>query len=226
MESDNQNNGHRNRLRQRYEKDGLDGFHPYEVLELLLFYVYPRKDTKALAKKFLSYFNDNLHKLMQADISELTKAGLTENSATLLKLVRDAFLYQQKLSLIKTDYFTSSEEVYSYCKHYFKGKMIEEFKIIYLNTANQILNEETLFVGTVNESRVYIRKIVERCLYYGASQVLLVHNHPTGNLKPSDADLIITMKIKDALSLFEIRVLDHLIIGDNDFYSFQERMNL
>ncbi len=222
METKDHIMGHRSRLRQRYEKDGLNGFLPHEVLELLLFYTYPRRDTKVIAKKALSHFHNNLHKLVHASVSELKESGVSENSAVLIKLIRDAFLYQQKLSLIKSDFITSSNDVYNYCKNYFKGMQIEEFKVIFLNTANHILTEESLFQGTVNESRVYIRKILERCLNHSASQVLLVHNHPTGNLKPSESDLAITNKIKEALALYEIRILDHLIIGDNDFYSFKE----
>lgn len=214
--------GHRQRLRERFLEYGFEGFHDYEVLEILLFYVYPRQDTKKKAKEVLSYFKENLHDLFSATANELMQSGLSETATVLIASIKKAFVFQQKKKISGIDYIHSSNEVYDFLKYYFKNSKNEEFYVIFLNTANCILKAESLFKGTKNESRVYIRSIIERCLLYHASQIIIAHNHPSGNLKASDSDIDITMKIKQALAYLEIKLLDHLIIGDDDFSSFKE----
>ena len=219
MIEDNKN--HRSRLRQKMMENGMDSFLDYEVVELLLQFVYPRKDTKIKAKKLMTHFHDDIHALFHADAAELALAGLPETGVALFMSVRQAFIYQQRKKIKGIDYISSSQQVYDFFKYYFKGQKNEEFFVLYLNTANCILKAESLFEGSKNESRVYIRIIVEKCLAYHATQIIVVHNHPTGNLKASDSDIHITTKIQQALALLEIKLLDHLIIGDNEFSSFK-----
>jgi DNA repair protein RadC len=220
MENDSE--GHRQRLRERFMQYGTDGFHDYEILELMLFYVYPRKDTKKIAKQVLSAFKNNLHDIFSAEPENLIRAGLSQTAAILISSLKKIFIYQQKKKIAGSDFIKSSTDVYDYLKYYYKNSKYEEFYVIFLNTANCIIKTECLFSGTTNESRIYIRNIVESCLNCHASQIIIAHNHPSGNLKASDSDLDITVKIRQALSYLEIKLLDHLIIGDDDFMSFKE----
>lgn len=217
------NQGHRERLRERFKQNFLEGFHDYEVLELILFYAYPRIDTKKKAKEVLNFFHNDLHQVFHATNAELQTSGLSENASVLIRIIRESFIYQQKKKIIGLDFIHSSQEVYDFFLYYFKAVKNEEFFVLYLNTANCIIQAESLFEGTKNESRVYIRTIIEKCIQYHATQIIVIHNHPSGNLKASDSDINITLKIKEAISYLEIKLLDHLIIGDNDFMSFKEQ---
>jgi DNA repair protein RadC len=218
----NLNEGHRERLRNRFFEVGLDAFEPHEVLELLLFYSYPRKDTKRLAKGVLNHFHQDFHKLLYANKEELNAAGLSDSAASLLKLVREVFIYQLKKELLIKESISSSAEACDFLRAYFKGIPHEEFCVIYLNNKNKILHIQSEFQGTFNETKVYIRELVNQCLKYNASVVLISHNHPSGHLKPSTSDISITQKIKIALEIFDIKILDHVLVGDNEFYSFAE----
>ena len=218
----NDNDGHRERLRNRFFEVGLDGFEPHEVLELLLFNVYVRRDTKKIAKSVMNYFKNDFHKVLTASHEELFNAGLSPSATSLIKLVRETFIYQMKKELVKEKKITSSKDAYDFLKAYFKGLPNEEFCVIYLNNRNKILDICSEFQGTFNESKVYIRELVKHCLKYNAASIIISHNHPSGHLEPSSADINITQKIKLALEFFDIRVLDHILVADNDFYSFLE----
>ncbi len=211
---------HKQRMRDRFVRDGLDGFHDYEVLELVLSYSIVRKDTRSLAKELIRRFG-NLTGVLNAPVSQLIEVeGLGERSAVLLKLLRDVNCFHLREKILNHDYVSSADDVVKYLKTHYKGKKTEEFKVIFLNTQNMIIAEETLFHGTLNQSAIYKRKIVENALMHHAHAVILVHNHPGGNTTPSRDDILITRQIREALELVEIQVLDHIVIGDNDFLSF------
>lgn len=228
MENNNNNDyeGHRQRLRNRFFEVGLDGFEPHEVLELLLFNVYVRRDTKKIAKKVLEYFKNDLHKVLNASDDDLKSAGLSDSAASLIKLSREIFVYQLKKDLIKQDKISSSNDAGNFLKAYFKGFDKEEFCVIYLNNRNKILDIKSEFKGTFNESRVYVRELVKHCLKYNAASIIISHNHPSGHMQPSSQDIKITEKIKLALELFDIRLLDHILVGNNEIYSFAENGHL
>jgi DNA repair protein RadC len=211
---------HRERLRERYRRSGLDGFHPYEVLELLLSYAIPRRDTKPLAKELVRRFG-SLTEVLNAPVEALAEVkGMGDRSAVMLKLLRDAAAYHLREQLPGKDAINASRDVYAYLCAYYKGLKHEEFKAIYLDAQNKILLEETLFVGSNNESQVYIRKVVERVIQTHAASVVVAHNHPSGLLEPSRDDIGITHKLRGALALIDVHLLDHIIIGDNTFFSF------
>jgi len=154
---ENSLNNHRERLRQRYINDGLNGFHNYEVLELMLSYSIVRQDTKALAKSLLNTFG-NLMNVLNASVEELSQVkGISDRSAVLLKLFRDAPNFYLREVLTDRVQISSCYDVYEYLKQCYKGLKNEEFKAIYLNSRNIIIREETLFHGTVNEAKIYIR---------------------------------------------------------------------
>jgi DNA repair protein RadC len=211
---------HRERLRERYLRNGLDGFHPYEVLELILAYAIPRRDTKPLAKELIRRFG-SLTEVLNAPVEVLCEVkGMGERTALLLKLLRDTAAYHLRENLPGKSAIRNSRDIYEYLCAYYKGLKHEEFKVIYLDAQNTVLFEETLFTGTNNESKVYIRKVVERVMQTHAASVVIVHNHPSGRLEPSREDIGVTLKLRSALELIEVHLLDHVIVGDNDYLSF------
>lgn len=213
--------GHRKRIKEKYEKSGIDGWLDYEVLELALSYTIPRKDTKPIAKELISRFK-TINGVLDSDRKELrTVTGISDHTALFLKLLKDvAILYLEK-GIHNRDLLSSPQVVYDYLKASLKGAVDEEFKTLFLDSRNQIIAVETLKTGTVNRSVVYPRKIVERALYNHAAGVIIAHNHPAGTLQPSQDDRGVTKAIKEALKTVDITLLDHIIIGSNDYYSFR-----
>jgi len=213
--------GHRQRIKDKYNKSGLSGWLDYEVLELALSYAIPRRDTKPIAKELLSRFK-TINAVLDADAQELKKiSGISDHTALFLRLLKEiAILYLEK-GLQNKDLLSSPTIVYDYLKASLKGSTDEEFKTVFLDGGNQLITVETLRTGTVNRSVVYPRKVVERALYNHATGVIIAHNHPAGTLKPSEDDCTITKAIKDALKTVDITLLDHIIIGNNDYYSFR-----
>lgn len=214
--------GHKERLRSRYRKDGLTGFHDYEVLELILSFSLIRKDTKGLAKELIDKFG-KLTDVINAPFESLMEVdGVGERTASLLKLVKDAGEYHLKENLHGKKVINSPQAVHDYLIYRFKGLSSEEFFVIYLSSAHQVVYSESLFSGTIDRSAVYVRELIERVIRFKSSAVILAHNHPSGNLKPSVEDRRITDKIKRALKYIDVKLVDHLVIGDNDYFSFRE----
>ncbi|WP_319204859.1 DNA repair protein RadC [uncultured Ilyobacter sp.] len=217
--------GHRKRLREKYIKGGYDSFLDYEKLELLLTYSIVRKDVKPVAKELLKRFK-SLEGVMKAPFDELLKVdGLGEGSVIFLKLISETSKDIFKGSYSKQDVTTISgtRDLLAFLRNDIGFSPIEEFKVIFLDTANNLLCEETLFKGTIDRSGVYPRNIVEKVIKYGAKSVIFAHNHPSGNLNPSKADIDFTDKIKEVLNAIEIRVLDHMIITRDSYFSFLEK---
>jgi len=213
--------GHRQRIKAKYKKSGIKGWLDYEVLELALSYAVPRKDTKPIAKELLSRFK-TFNAVLDADDKDLTQiSGISDHTALFLKLLKEiAVLYLEK-GLQKKDLLSSPELVYDYLKASLKGAVDEEFKTLFLDNRNNLINMETSKIGTVNRSVVYPRKVVERALYNHATSVIIAHNHPAGTLGPSEDDLAVTKAIRSALKTVDINLLDHIIIGNNDYYSLK-----
>ena len=213
--------GHRQRIKEKYEKSGIDGWLDYEVLELVLSYAIPRKDTKPIAKELLSRFK-TINGVLDSDRKELqTIKEISEHAALFLKLLKDVAILYAENGIHNRDLLSSPQVVYDYLKASLKGAVDEEFKMLFLDSRNQLIAVETFKIGTVNRSVVYPRKIVERALYNHAVGVIIAHNHPSGALQPSQDDRGVTMAIKEALKTVDITLLDHIIIGNNDYYSFR-----
>lgn len=218
--------GHKHRLQERFLKEGLDHFQPYEVLELLLSYSLTRQDTKELAKQLLHRFG-NLNSLLSMTTEELCKVkGISRHTAFLLQFFKAAHTFLLRETIIKQDYISSLQDVLTYLQAKYKGVRYEEFRVLYLNTRNIILYDEKIADGTINEARVYIRKIVERAFQYGCSGLILVHNHPSGSTQPSQEDIQLTKRIQLVAPYLDLRILDHLIIAQGSYYSFAEQQIL
>jgi DNA repair protein RadC len=207
----NLHTGHREKLRQRFINEGLNSFEDHQVLELLLFYTIPRRDTNELAHRLIDKFG-TLANLLDASPEIIEKEGkVNRNTAVFLamipQLARRYILQKQG----KKPVLDSSCKAGKYVTSLFIGKNYEAFYVCCLNSQNRLNYAALVHEGTINEAPVYPRLIVETALRYQASSVILAHNHPGGSLRPSTADIEVTRRICDALSTISITVIDHLI---------------
>jgi DNA repair protein RadC len=219
---ENDRKGHRERLRKKYRESGIDAFHDYEVLELLLCYAIPQGDVKPSAKALLRTFG-SIKGVIDADIPDLEKVrGVGPHSAVALKLIKDLCALYLKQQAMEKPQITCTSELLNYCKTALGGLKDEQFRVIYLNAQNRIIDDETLQEGIVNQAVVYPRKVLENALKRKASAIILLHNHPSGHIRPSDADIRLTRTIQETAKALDILVHDHIIIGENRFFSFRE----
>ena len=213
---------HRQRLKKKFNESGIDAFHDYEVLELLLSYAIPLKDVKPLAKDLLKKFG-TIKGVMDAEQQELEKiTGMGTHSAVLIKLVKELGALYLKEKAKEKPQITCTKELIDYCKTKMGGLKDEQFHVIYLDAQNKIIEIETVQEGIVNQAVVYPRKVLENALTQKASAIILVHNHPSGYIKPSEADIRLTKTIQETAKILDILVHDHVIIGENRFFSFRE----
>ena len=218
----NSNEGHRQRLREKFLKSGLDGFHDYEIIELLLTLGTPRTDCKQRAKDALKKFG-SLKAVLEAEPTGLKEIkGIGDKNVLGLKIAQAVSRRYLADRVLDKDFVRSADEVLDYLKHNLRDKNREVFLVIYLNGRNQILKMEELFEGTLSTSAVYPREVVKRALVNDAAALVFVHNHPSGNPNPSQDDLTITKKLKEAAQAIDVSVHDHLIIAGNDVYSFAD----
>ena len=215
--------GHRERVRQRYIKEGLANFQPYEVLELLLYYGYARCDTKQIAKKMLTEFG-SLHQLFEADIPTLTaRLGCTENIAVLLNLIPHLANRYLRDREQKNTLFKNAAAAGNFAVNLFVGKTHELFYVFCLDARNRLNRCVEISRGTLDESAVYPREVIKAAIEGQASAVILAHNHPGGTLKPSRADLEVTRQLVHLLEKINVPILDHIIVVGDTYYSFALR---
>ncbi len=212
--------GHRKRLRDKFLRSGLSGFHDYEIVELLLSLGTPRRDCKTLAKEALKRFQ-TLRGVLEASTEELQQInGIGAHSAFGIKLVQEVAREFLKAKIVEKPFYKSSQEVFDYLYHAMRGLKKEVFKVVYLNSQNQIINTADLSEGTVNSSAVSPRDVVEGAVKSHAATLIFVHNHPSGNPAPSASDRGLTRELVFVGRIMRIKVLDHIVIGDNRYYSF------
>ncbi len=216
----NEKAGHRKRLREKFVKSGIAGFHDYEIIELLLSLGTPRRDCKQQAKEAIKRFK-TLRGVLEAPPEELQKiTGIGPHNSFGIKLVQEVAREFLKEKLIEKPIYTSADEVFDYLYHSMRDLKKEVFKVVYLNSQNQIIETEDLFHGTVNSSAVSPREVVESTLKHNAVSLIFAHNHPSGNPEPSNSDRELTRDLIYAANTVQIKVLDHIIIGNNRYYSF------
>ncbi|NVM21555.1 MAG: DNA repair protein RadC [Desulfobacterales bacterium] len=215
--------GHRGRLRERFLASGLEGFHDYEVIELLLTLGTPRKDCKEQAKAALKRFK-TLQGVIEAPAEQLQKIkGIGQKNLFSIQFVHAVAERYLKKRLIKKDPIRSSKELFDYLYHSLRDKKREIFKVVFLDAQNRILTIETLFEGTLTASSVYPREVVQAALKHHAAALFLVHNHPSGEPRPSREDTLLTRQLIHACRVMGITVHEHLIIGDNTYFSFADQ---
>ncbi len=194
----------------------------HEIVELLLTLGTPRKDCKRPAKKAMQRFK-MLRCVLEASEGELQEIeGIGPQNIFGIKLVQEVARRFLRERMMSRPVCHSSREVFDYLYHTLRDAKKEKFKAIFLNAKNQIIEEETFFEGTVDTSAVYPREILKNALRHDASAVIFVHNHPSGDPEPSECDREITKELVFASSTMQMKVLDHIIIGNNRYYSFAD----
>lgn len=213
---------HRKRLREKFLKAGAEGFHDYELLELLLTFAIPRVDVKPPAKALMKRFG-SLNAVLDATQSELASVrGMGPTSAVLVRLIKELFAAYLAERMEGKDVLSSPGAVVDFARVKLAGLPHEAFMVIYLNVKNRVIDHEVLQEGTVDRAIVYPREIIKAALTHKAAGLILSHNHPSGDPEPSQEDKHLTRSVIEAARTVEIRVLDHIIVGKNGYFSFQE----
>ncbi len=213
--------GHRQRLRDRFVTGGPNALQDYELIELLLFMAIPRRDVKELAKRLLSHFG-TLPELMSATHTDLQKVeGISENIATAIKSVSAIAERMMKQELMEKPVLNNWTRLMDYCHMTMAHEKKEHFRILFLNKKNELIADEIQGSGTVDHTPAYPREIMKRSLELGATALILMHNHPSGDPKPSQADIDMTNAIIEAARPFDITIHDHIIIARKGYTSFR-----
>jgi len=214
--------GHRKRLREKFLDSGLAGFHDYEVVELLLTLAMPRKDCKDAAKAAMKQFK-TLQGVLEASPKALCEVpGIGPKNLLgikLIKAVADRYLEKR---LLHQDALNNSKELFEYLYHSIRDKTRECFNVVFLDAKNRVVATETLFEGTLTASSVYPREVVLAALNQHAAALIFAHNHPSGDPQPSREDIAITRQLVFACKVVGITVHEHLIIGNNRYFSFAD----
>lgn len=213
--------GHRERLRARFKKSGADGLHDYELLELILFRAIPRRDVKPLAKELIKTFG-GFAEVLAAPAERLVEVnGVSDSVAQELKIVHAVAVKLTQERVLKRPVISSWNDLLAYCRAAMADEKTELFRILFLDKKNILIADEVQQRGTVDHTPVYPREVVKRALELGASAIILVHNHPSGDPTPSRADIDMTKQIEEAARALSIRVHDHLVIGRDKHASFK-----
>jgi DNA repair protein RadC len=214
--------GHRKRLRLRWETSGGKGFADYEILELLLTYVFSRCDTKPLAKRLMEKFG-SLKGVLDATPDQLAQVdGAGGGTGSFVSLIRGVMERYFETEARQSDLLNSPEAVLAYCRASLEGLKNEVFEVIYLSTKNRVLRKERLAEGTIDQAAVYPRRVVAGALAANAAGLIFVHNHPSGDPTPSPEDKRLTTLLAQAAKTVGITVLDHIIVGNGRSFSFRD----
>ena len=221
--------GHRERIKEKFLKNGIDGFAEYEILELLLTYCIPRKDTKPIAKELLNKFK-TLDNVFKADFDKLFAIdGLGKNSIAFLKLIGElpSIIYKDELKNKKlidkeTLKISNKDILLKYLRNKIGYEEIEKFYVLYLSSSNEVIEFEENSVGTLDRSSVYPREIYKKIINLNAKSIILAHNHPSDNITPSKCDIELTNEIAKGLKNFGALLIEHIIITKNSYFSFLE----
>jgi DNA repair protein RadC len=205
--------GHRDRLRSKLLERGAGALEDYEILEVMLMAFIPRRDVKPIAKALQSEFG-SLSAILAAPPTALVQVeGVGETVAAYLKAIAEMNARAAREQLKSREAISSWPALVDYVRRELQHEAREQFRVLFLDRKNQLLRDELMGAGTVDHAPVYPREIARRALELQASSLILVHNHPSGDPKPSRADIDITRELIDALQPFEITVHDHLIVG-------------
>lgn len=213
--------GHRLRMKERFLKMGLDSFEPHEVLELLLTYSIPRKNTNLIAHKLIDNFG-SISAVFDASFEALVSIdGITENSATLIKMIPQVLRFYtsggEDFKCLNT-----IERVRKYFSVAFIGLTKEEFKVCCFDNGLNVISCSTVAKGTNKSASITARQVAEVAFKADSTNIIIAHNHPDASCSPSDADKVITRKLRSSLKAFDIDILDHIIVGKDGVLSFKE----
>lgn len=212
---------HRKRLRERFMQGGASAMPDYELLELLLFRAIPRQDVKPLARQLLDTFGD-LNRVITASPARLSDVkGVGQSVIAELKILEAVAQRMMRSKVMNRAVLSSWNELLDYCHTAMAHRDIEQFRILFLDRKNTLVADEEQAKGTIDHVPVYPREVVKRALELNASAIIMVHNHPSGDPTPSQADISMTMQIEDACKTLGVTLHDHLIIGKSREVSFR-----
>jgi DNA repair protein RadC len=213
--------GHRSRLRDRFLQNGVNALQDYEILEMILFAASPRSDMKTFAKKLIKEMG-SLAAVLRATPEQMKKVeGVSDAVISSIKICEAACQIMIKEDVKSGPVIQSWTSLLDYCRMMLGHKTEEEFHLLFLNHKNVLIADEMQNKGTVDHTPVYPREVVKRALELGASAVIMVHNHPSGDVQPSKADIDMTRQVINAGHSVGIRVHDHLIVGAKQTFSFK-----
>lgn len=213
--------GHRARLRRRMAEGGSDALLDHELIEYLLALAIPRKDTKPLAKALLREFG-GIGGLMSADWQSIARRpGMGDTSVAAIKIVQATALRLLRSEVAERPVLASWQALLDYLRADMAYLTVERVRVLHLNARNQLIRDEVMSEGSVDQAAIYTREVIKRAMDLGSSSLILVHNHPSGDPSPSRADIDITRSIMDAAKRLGISVHDHIIIGAQGHTSFR-----
>ena len=204
--------GHRARLRERLIAAGPAGFHDYELVEYLLALTIPRVDTKPLAKKLIHDFG-GIGPLLSASAEALKREGLSDATVAALKIAEASALRLLESRIEQQPVLSSWDALGDYLQAAMGHKRVEEVRVLFLNAKNMLIANEALWQGSVDEASVHVREVIARAIVLGATAIIIVHNHPTGDPSPSQQDIRLTRDLIDAGRHMKVTVHDHVIVG-------------
>ena len=213
--------GHRKRLRDRFLRSGREGFHDYELLELLLTYSLPRIDTKPLAKALLHKFGTIFNIFQQPTECLEEIHGVGPNTITFFRVFQDCLARSMEVQVENQRSISGPEDLFAFVRIHLGSRAVECIYALYLNQAQRIVHQTEVAAGTVDRTPFYPRELLKPALIHNATGMILVHNHPEGHPVPSDLDLEMTRKLEDLAALFDIKLLDHLIVTQEQAYSIK-----
>ena len=214
--------GHRRRLRERFQKAGGDALPDYELLELLLFQALPRQDTKPVAKRLLKHFGTYVG-VITAEPKELKEVnGIGDAAVATIKTVQAAAVRLARNQILDQPVLANWNKMLAYCRAAMAHEKNEQFRVLFLNRRNVLIADEVQQKGTVDHTPVYPREVVKRALELGATAIIMAHNHPSGDPKPSKADIDMTHEVAEAGEKLGIVLHDHLIVTRDGHASFKE----
>ena len=215
--------GHRQRLRARFMATGGDGMPDYELLELLLALAIPRRDVKPLAKALLDKFG-NYAGVITAEPDQLTAVkGMGDGAVAALKLAQASAVRLLRQRVMRRDVLSSWDQLIDYCSAAMAHEKVEQLRLLFLDRKNVLIADEVQQRGTVDHTPLYTREVVKRTLELGATALIVVHNHPSGDPTPSQGDIKMTRELQEALGKIGITLHDHLVIGRDGHESFRSR---
>lgn len=215
--------GHRERMRSKYIEFGGQSFNDHEIIEMLLYYAYPRRDMNETAHRVLNEFGGSITRLVNSDPRSISDmCGISTNAATLFSLIGEI---NRRMSVEKWDknvVLNKTAIAGEYALSYLNGINVEKLYVVCLNNSMSVIKCVEVSSGMAGSVYVDVRKIVEIAVKTDASNIILMHNHPSGNIRPSYEDIRFTVDCRKALSTIKINLADHIIVADGKYYSFKD----
>lgn len=222
VDGNSKGHGHRKRLRQRFLQSGFDGFLDYEIIELLLTLGTPRKDCKPIAKEIIKKFG-GLKNVLDADTEKLLRIkGVGPNNIFGLRLFQAVSKRYSREKISQKIPLTSSKLVADFLRNKIGREEKEHFLVLILDSRNHLIKVADVSTGTLNSNLVHPREVFKEVIQFSGAQIILAHNHPSGNPDASPEDIAITRRLGEVARIFGIELIDHIIITKNKFFSFKE----